>query len=706
MAIDSDSAQVESAYHETLLSITRLIVLGLLSGVTTILIWILIEPYYNNWAIAATVFAFTAAVVITLDYHRTPKASRQLQSIGLILVLAGLMGYVSHGGISVGAPALFFGLTCLSISSRSRFAIRTLLLVSTSIIAINWATLDQFLIGVTADQRDKFFDQSVNQWLFAFSLGLASIGCMVLIAPIRKLTAKLYSQFSLKDKFNRTLAIKAQVATEMLFKSLPGATIQLNQAGLIETVSAEAADLLGSTYKDMVHYSDTTLITLTQLPQIIAQARETGYSYTFVAPWQRHLNPPAAISVSPFRTARGERCVIISIQESRPGTRPSGDALARQQLTQLSLNLALNQHCVLMIRLCSQTHESDEAAQRTLLALKVQLEHATNEKFKLLVINPIEHTLIATAPTFSALESVTKALKLLQERFASNNSHIAIGVASGSVESDSIISIYERSQLASKHAKELHLSAYADYSSAELVDWDPSERALLKNAIESSKLKLMLVKLSRVKPSLPALSEIKLTLLTPYAGRYHQGELLNAIHRYHLDHDLDRLMRKRALAMLHSLGSGPNPTSTVIRLPDDHIIDIQKLNQVIVDLSRYNPPCEHMWLRIKERIATRLSISHWQLIQELRSRGMHFILSDVGLGDTDLRLFCDPLFEMVQFSSHMCIDMDANPKQQDIIRTFVSLAISLNKKTIIKWQHDDPVLDLLKDFGVDYIDYH
>jgi EAL domain-containing protein (putative c-di-GMP-specific phosphodiesterase class I) len=54
----------------------------------------------------------------------------------------------------------------------------------------------------------------------------------------------------------------------------------------------------------------------------------------------------------------------------------------------------------------------------------------------------------------------------------------------------------------------------------------------------------------------------------------------------------------------------------------------------------------------------------------------------------------------------MCVDMDSNPKQQDIIRTFVSLATSLNKKTIIKWQHQDAVLDLLKGFGVDYIDDH
>lgn len=704
--MDSDSTQVHGAYHETLLSITRLVAIGLLSGVTTILIWVLIEPYYNIWAISAAVFAFTTSLIITLDYHRSPRASRQLRSIGLILAIAGLMGYVSHGGISVAAPALFFGITCLVISSNTRFVTSTLLVLSVSILIVNWTTFDQFLIGVAPDQQDKFFGQIVNQWLSAFSLGLASIGCIVLITPMRKLATELYSQFSLRAKLNQTLAIRAQVATEMLFQSLPGVTIQLNQMGLIETASAEAVDLLGSSYKDMVHYSDTTLITLTQLPQIIAQASETGYNYTFVVPWQRHLNPPAAISVSPFKTARGERCVIISIQESRPGTRPSGDALARQQLTQLSFNLALDQHCVLMIRLCSQTHDSDESAHRTLIAFKVQLEHAINEKFKLLVINPVEHTLLTTAPTLSAFESVIRTLKLLQEKFASNNAHLAIGVASGSVESDSIISIYERSQLACRHAKELHLSAYADYSSAELADWNPSERALLKNAIDTSKLELTLVQLTRLKPSVPALSEIKLTLNTPDVGRYHQGELLDAIYHYRLVHELDRLMRQRALAMLRSLKSRLHLTPTVIRIPDDYITNIHKLNQAVVDLSRYDTPCEIIWLRVNEGIATGLSTSHWELIQELRSRGMHFILSDVGRGDTDLRLFCDPLFEMIQFSSQMCVDMDSNPKQQDIIRTFVSLATSLNKKTIIKWQHQDAVFDLLKDFGVDYIDDH
>lgn len=702
--MNSESLHVNAAYLGTLSAVTKLLVIVSLTCVTVIAAWVATQPYFSAWARSTAICAFGTMLLITIDYWRLPKPTRQLRLLGLALILTGLLGYILHGGLSIGAPVLFFGMTCLSISSKPKLILMLLVTTSACILIINFFTRESYLIGIASDGQIDFFNESLNQWLSILNLAVTLIGCFVLITPLRALASKLHSQFSQRANSNRNLTQQAQIATEMLFKSLRGATLQLNPAGFIETASSSAVDLLGSTYKEMIHYSDTTLITLAQLPQFIAQARETGYSYTFTVPWQDYLDPPAAITVTPFRTARGERCTIISIQASMPGTRPSGDALARQQLTQLSFNLALNEHCVLIIRLCSQDHESEEAAERTLVALKVQLEHSTNEKFKLLEINATEYTLLTTAASLSRFETIIKTLQHLQEKFASNNAHVAIGIASGSVESDSIISVYERSQVACRHAQERHLSAYVDYSTTELSDWDPNERSLLKHAIGSSKLKLQLLSLTRLNSQATELNEFKLVLDESLDGRYRHGELLRVINYYRLTKELDEVQRYRTLEILSSLDSQPNLTPAIIRVPDEFITDIQRLNQALIDMNNYKIPFDLVWFRINEHIATGLSASHWQLLQELRSRGVHFILSNVGQGDTDLRLFCDPLFEMVQFSNSMCVNMDSNAKQREIIKTFLSLAQSLDKKTIVRWSGSDRILQLLAEFGVDYID--
>lgn len=166
----------------------------------------------------------------------------------------------------------------------------------------------------------------------------------------------------------------------------------------------------------------------------------------------------------------------------------------------------------------------------------------------------------------------------------------------------------------------------------------------------------------------------------------------------------------------------------LIRLVDHHALDLA------LETLLYNPQarislnvsnetaCDPEWLSklataiyrkedIGQRLIVEITESHAaesltearRFIDDVKNLGCKVALDDFGAGFTSFRNLKSLPFDIIKVDGQFVDDLSNCTENQTFIRALVDLARLFNAKTVVEWVEDSHTAELLRDWGVDYL---
>lgn len=121
---------------------------------------------------------------------------------------------------------------------------------------------------------------------------------------------------------------------------------------------------------------------------------------------------------------------------------------------------------------------------------------------------------------------------------------------------------------------------------------------------------------------------------------------------------------------------------------------------------------EHGWmhrLTLEITESERIEDYDWltPILQEFRASGAWLAIDDFGAGYSNLEKMIQLQPDVLKLDGSIIRTIDHDPKLRLLVRHFNDLAHSLNIRTLAEYVHSQPVMDVLTDIGVDYLQgYH
>ena len=166
----------------------------------------------------------------------------------------------------------------------------------------------------------------------------------------------------------------------------------------------------------------------------------------------------------------------------------------------------------------------------------------------------------------------------------------------------------------------------------------------------------------------------------------------------------------------------------LVRLVDHHALDLamETLNQAPTAVFSLNvsfeTACDPEWLSklahcvmnrqdIAERLIIEVTESYAadsleeakQFINAVRDLGCRVALDDFGAGYTSFRNLKSLPFDIIKVDGQFVDNLKSSTENQKFIKALVDLASLFDAQTVVEWVEDDITTDLLREWGVDYL---
>ena len=166
----------------------------------------------------------------------------------------------------------------------------------------------------------------------------------------------------------------------------------------------------------------------------------------------------------------------------------------------------------------------------------------------------------------------------------------------------------------------------------------------------------------------------------------------------------------------------------LIRLVDHHALDLalETLNKAPTAKFSLNvsfeTACDPEWLSklahavmnrrdIAERLIIEITESYaadslpeaLQFIESVKDLGCKVALDDFGAGFTSFRNLKSLPFDIIKVDGQFVDNLESSTENQKFIKALVDIASLFDAKTVVEWVEDDVTTELLRDWGVDYL---
>jgi EAL domain-containing protein (putative c-di-GMP-specific phosphodiesterase class I) len=91
------------------------------------------------------------------------------------------------------------------------------------------------------------------------------------------------------------------------------------------------------------------------------------------------------------------------------------------------------------------------------------------------------------------------------------------------------------------------------------------------------------------------------------------------------------------------------------------------------------------------------------MVMRLRSLGCRFALDDFGAGFNSYSYLKHFPVDVLKIDGGFITDLDNDPVDQLLVKSMIDIAHSLGKKTVAEYVERNSTLELLKNYGVDYV---
>lgn len=181
---------------------------------------------------------------------------------------------------------------------------------------------------------------------------------------------------------------------------------------------------------------------------------------------------------------------------------------------------------------------------------------------------------------------------------------------------------------------------------------------------------------------------------------YHPKEFIPVAEAMGLIHQIDFWVVDRAFDLLRGM---PEDISFAINLSGNVFLDenlyqlvAEKLKQTAIDPSR-----------VVFEITETSAISNYEqtkrMVVNLRALGCRFALDDFGAGFNSYSYLKHFPVDILKIDGGFITDLDNDPVDQLLVKSMIDIAHSLGKKTVAEFVERQSTLDLLRSYGVDFV---
>lgn len=180
------------------------------------------------------------------------------------------------------------------------------------------------------------------------------------------------------------------------------------------------------------------------------------------------------------------------------------------------------------------------------------------------------------------------------------------------------------------------------------------------------------------------------------------GHFLEIAERSGLIYDLDRWVVHKALEHLAALPPEQQNLSFAINLSGASIGNQKLLEELQSHLAALNMDPRRIVFEITETAAVAdLSLAR-KFVNVIRELGCAFALDDFGSGFASFFYLKQFPVDYVKIDGLFIRNLADNPDDQILVRAIVEIARAYQKKTVAEFVENEAILDLLREYGVDY----
>jgi len=197
----------------------------------------------------------------------------------------------------------------------------------------------------------------------------------------------------------------------------------------------------------------------------------------------------------------------------------------------------------------------------------------------------------------------------------------------------------------------------------------------------------------------PALYECLLRLIKP------DSEVVSAAHFIPVAEQLGlvRLIDHRVLELaVDALGDSSHARLS-LNISGSTANDQRWLDNLTAYLTAHRAVAERLTVEITETVAIDDMAESARFIGTLRELGCKVAIDDFGAGYTSFRNLKMLNVDMVKLDGSFCDKLSENEDNQYFVRTLIDLAKHFDLETVAEWVQDRRDAELLKSFGVDYM---
>ncbi len=248
----------------------------------------------------------------------------------------------------------------------------------------------------------------------------------------------------------------------------------------------------------------------------------------------------------------------------------------------------------------------------------------------------------------------------------------------------------------------IHIYSEKDSQIAEFKStnyWIP----IIKNALEKNQFQLFFQPVLDVKSDKITRYEALIRLRDNSGKFISPDNFIPIAERMGLIHDIDLWVVENALNTLHSLPETCFPVSLNINLSTHSFLNPLLVPLVKRKLQQTGIKPERVTFEITETAAINNFEKSQEMVNQLRELGCKFALDDFGAGFNSFSYLKHFVVDCLKIDGAFITNLINSPVDQTLVRAMIEIAKTLNKSTVAEFVTDQETFELLKEYGIDYI---
>lgn len=198
--------------------------------------------------------------------------------------------------------------------------------------------------------------------------------------------------------------------------------------------------------------------------------------------------------------------------------------------------------------------------------------------------------------------------------------------------------------------------------------------------------------------------EILIALKDKNGRLYSPTEFIEAAENYSRMQKVDRWVIDRTFRWLQKLSSSPCKVPSIsINLSGNSLNDDSFSSFLLSQFETYRIPTSKICFEVTETATINNIAAVADFIREIKKMGCKFSLDDFGSGNASYQYLRHLPVDYIKIDGMFVQEIDRNPNDFALVKSIHEIAHLMGKKTVAEYAESEPIIDKLKEIGVDYI---